>query len=183
MEIDNQLDIPFSKTKIIVSFLSSLVFIGLGLWFLILPPKNDHALLGNPIFIYALGSSAILFFGYIALLLLRKLADKKPGLSLNKLGIVDHSSAVAMGTILWEDIEMIKIAQTFNQKFLICIVKNPEVYLNKTSKSLWRKTLKMNHKTYGSPITISSNALQIKFNDLFELLILKKKEYDARQAK
>lgn len=182
MKTEDQLDIPLSKTKIIGSFLGALVFIGLGLWFVILPPKSKHVLLGNPIFIYALGASAILFFGYIALLLLRKLADKKPGLTLNKLGIVDNSSAVAMGTIRWEDIEAIEVTQTFNQKFLICIVKNPEVYLNKTSNPLWKKTLKMNYKTYGSPIAISSNALQIKFNNLFELLILKKKEYDARQV-
>ena len=172
MTKEEKFEIPLSKTKIILALFGSLVFVGLGLWFLIKLPRNS-----TPIFVA--GFATVIFFGLAAVTILRKLSDKMPGLIISKQGIMDNSSGVSAGIISWTDIQEIKIAQVMNQKFLMFIVKNPQEYLDKVTNPLKRNTMKMNYKTYGTPISISSNALQTNFKDLHKLLIEKMNEYKS----
>jgi hypothetical protein len=69
------------------------------------------------------------------------------------------------------------------QKFLTFIVKNPQEYIAKIANPLKRKMLKMDCKSHGSPINISSNSLQMNFDDLHKLLIEKMKEYELKKKK
>ena len=179
MTKEEQIEIPLSKTKMIMTFLGSLVFVGLGLWFLINPPKSNHWLFGNPTVIFVAGLASVIFFGLIAVIIFRKFSDKKPGLTISRQGITDNSSGVSAGLIPWTDIQEIKISQVMNQKFLMLIVRNPQDYLDKVTNLLKRNAMKMNYKMYGSPISISSNALQTNFDDLHKLLIEKIKEYKS----
>ena len=179
MTKEEQIEIPLSKTKMILTFLGSLVFVGLGLWFITNPPKSNHWLFGNPTIVFIIGLASVLFFGLVAVTIFRKFSDKKPGLTINQQGITDNSSGVSAGLIPWTDIQEIKISQVMNQKFLMFIVSNPEEYLDKVTNPLKRNAMKMNYKTYGSPISISSNALQTNFNDLHKLLIDKMNEYKS----
>ncbi len=174
-----QIEIPLSKTKLMMTFFGSLLFVGLGLWFLINPPKSNHWLFGNPTVIFIAGIASVLFFGLVAVTIFRKFSDKKPGLIINKQGITDNSSGVSAGLIPWTDIQEITISQVMNQKFLMFIVRNPEFYLDKVTNPLKRNAMKMNYKTYGSPISISANALQTNFDDLHKLLIEKMNEYKS----
>ena len=177
MTKEEQIEIPLSKTKMILTFLGSIMFVGLGLWFLINPPKSNHWLFGNPTVIFITGIASVIFFGLVAITIFRKFSDKKPGLTINRQGIFDNSSGVSAGLIPWTDIQEIKISQVMSQKFLMFIVSNPEDYLEKVTNPLKRNAMKMNYKTYGSPISISSNALQTNFDDLHKLLIDNMKEY------
>lgn len=174
---EEQIEIQLSKSKMIMTFLGSLMFVGLGIWFLTNPPQSDHWLFGNSIVIFIAGIVSVLFFGLVAVTIFRKFSDKKPGLIINKQGIIDNSSGVSAGLISWEDIQGIKITQVMSQKFLMIIVRNPEEYLDKVANPIKRNTMRMNYKTYGSPISISSNALQTDFDDLHKLLIDKMNEY------
>jgi hypothetical protein len=135
--------------------------------------------LGNPTVIFIVGLASVLFFGLVAITIFRKLSDKKPGLIINRQGIIDNSSGVSAGLILWTDIEDIKVSQAMNQKFLMFIVKNPQAYLNKVTNPLKRKGMEMNYRTYGSPISISANSLQINFDNLYSLLTEKLKVYKS----
>jgi hypothetical protein len=174
-----QIEIPLSKTKMTMTFLGSLAFVGLGLWFLINPPKSNHWLFGNPTLIFVAGLASVLFFGLVAIIIFRKFSDKKAGLIISRLGITDNSSGVSAGLIPWTDIQEIKVSQVMNQKFLMFIVSNPQDYLNTVTNPLKRNAMKMNYKTYGSPISISSNALQTNFDDLQRLLVQKMNEYKS----
>ena len=160
----------------LLTFLGALVFVGLGLWFIISPPKTDLPILGNPAVIFSSGLASVLFFGLVAITVLRKLPDKTAGLIINRQGIVDNSSGVSAGLVLWSDIEEIRISSVMNQKFLMIIVKNPQDYISRVANPLKRKTMEMNHRSYGSPISISSNALQTNFEDLQVLLAGKLKK-------
>lgn len=179
MTKEEQIKIPLSKTKMTLAFLGSLMFVGLGLWFLINPPKSNHWLLGNPTLMFVIGLASVIFFGIVALIIFRKFSDNNPGLTISKQGITDNSSGVSAGIIPWTDIQEIKITQVMNQKFLMFIVKNPQDYLDRVTNPLKRNAMKMNYKTYGSPISISSNALQTNFDDLYKLLIYKMAEYKS----
>ncbi|MFV0531429.1 MAG: STM3941 family protein [Flavobacteriales bacterium] len=175
----DQIEIPLSKTKMTMTFLGALAFVGLGLWFLINPPKSNHWLFGNPTIIFVVGLASIIFFGLIAITIFRKFSNKKAGLIINRQGITDNSSGVSAGLIPWEDIIDITVSQVMSQKFLMIIVKNPEEYLNRVTNSIKKNAMKMNYKTYGSPISISSNALQTDFDKLQKLLKDKMNEYKS----
>jgi len=162
-----------------LAFLGSLVFIGLGIWFLVHPPKINNPILGNPTTFFVVGLVSVLFFGLVAITLFRKFSDTKAGLIINRQGVTDNSSGVSAGLIPWADIQEITISQVMHQKFLMLVVRNPQEYLDKISNPIKRNAMKMNYKTYGSPISISSNALQTNFDDLHKLLLEKMNEYKS----
>ena len=174
---DKQIEIPLSKKKMMLTFLGACVFVILGILFVLNPEKYTSIIIRNHNIILVSGISSILFFGLVAISIFRKLSDKNAGLIINSEGINDNSSGVSAGFIPWSDIEEIKISQVVNQKFLMLIVNNPEDYLNKIKNPLKRNAMKMNLKSYGSPISISSNALQTNFEDLEKLLVEEMKKY------
>lgn len=176
MTKENQIEIPLSKSKMILTFLGSLIFVLIGIWFLLNPPKSNHWFFGNEIVIFVFGLAAILFFGLVAVTIFRKLLDKKPGLIINSQGIIDNSSGISAGLIPWTDIQQIKTVQVMSQRFLMFTVKNPQDYLDKASTTLKRNAMKVNYKTYGAPISISSNALKINFDELHKMLLEKMSE-------
>ncbi|HOF16967.1 MAG TPA: STM3941 family protein [Bacteroidales bacterium] len=179
MTKEEQIEIPLSKTKMILTLLGSLMFVGLGIWFLTNLLKSNHWTFGNPTVIFIAGIASVIFFGLVAIIIFRKFSDKKPGLIINRQGIIDNSSGVSAGLIPWTDIQEIKISLVMGQKLLLFIVKNPEDYLEKVTNPLKRNTIKMNYKICGSPISIASNALQTNFDDLYKLLIDKLNEYKS----
>jgi hypothetical protein len=67
-----QIEIQLSKTKMMLTFFGSLLFVVLGLWFLINTPKSTHWLFGNPIVIFIAGIASVLFFGLVAVIIFRK---------------------------------------------------------------------------------------------------------------
>lgn len=170
MKNEQQIEIPLSKSKMKISLFGSLTFVGLGLVFIFFSAKISTPFFSSLMVIKVLGIISVLFFGIIAGILVRKLSDGKPGLIINNQGITDNSSGVSAGLVLWTDVEEIKVSQVMSQKFLMVIVKNPEYYLDKVSNPLKRNMMKLNFKSYGSPISISANALQIDFDDLERLL-------------
>ena len=176
MTTTGQIEIPLSKKKMILTLIGAIVFVGLGLWFLISPPKTNHWLFGNPTFIFIAGLASVLFFGLIAIVIAKKIPDNKAGLIINDEGIFDNSSGVSAGLVLWSDIKEIKVAQVMSQKFLMFIVNNPQDYIDRQTNALKKKGMQMNLKSYGSPISISANALTTNFDKLYELLQQKFKE-------
>ena len=46
------------------------------------------------------------------------------------------------------------------------IVNNPEQYISRQTNVIKRKAMQINFKRFGSPISISANGLQCKFEDL-----------------
>jgi len=172
-----QIEIPLSKKKMLLTFFGSIIFVVLGVLLLINPSMFISTIFRNPTIIFIAGLFSVLFFGLCAIVIFRKFSDKKAGLIINREGIIDNSSGVSAGLVLWSDIKEIKIRSVVSQKFLVFIVENPHNYIEKFTNSLKRKAAEMNYKTYGSPITISANSLQTNFNNLHNLLIEKMREY------
>ncbi len=116
------------------------------------------------------GIASILFFGLCAVYIARKLPDNKPGLILDKIGLTDNSSGVSAGQILWSDIENISVIEIHRQKLIMLHVKNPQDYIDKQTSSFKRKMMQMNLNMYETPLSITSNSLQIKFDELLNIL-------------
>ncbi|MDH4472782.1 MAG: STM3941 family protein [Fluviicola sp.] len=179
MKQKEHIEIPLSKTKMTLTLLGSLAFVGIGIWFLIKPPKISNPILGNPTLIIAVGLASILFFGFVAVSIFRKLSSKNVGLIISRQGVTDNSSGVSAGLIPWTDIQEINVSQVMSQKFLLLIVRNPQEYLDNVRNPIKRTAMKANYKMYGSPISISAKVLDTDFDRLHQLMVEKLKEYKA----
>ena len=165
-----QIEILLNKNKLILMLIGSIGFVATGLWFVINPPTISHPLFGNPALIFVTGIAAILFFGLCAVYITRKLPDNKPGLIIDNIGLKDNSSGVSGGQILWSDIENISAVEIHRQKLILLQVKNPQEYIGKQKSSFKRKMMQMNFNMFGTPLSITSNTLQIKFDELLNIL-------------
>jgi hypothetical protein len=170
MTTTEQIKIPLNKGRLTILLISSIIFVAIGLWLVISPPKIDIPLLGNPTLILVTGIASILFFGLCAFMFFKKLKDGKAGLIIDKTGITDNASGISAGHIPWSNIKEISTAQVMNQKFLMILVDNPNDYISRQTNVIKRQGAEMNFKNYGSPISISANTLQCNFDELKNIL-------------
>lgn len=119
----------------------------------------------NPLLVQGIGFVSVVFFGATGIFGSKKLFDLTPGLIVDDKGITDNSSGVCVGLIEWKDISGISKYEVMSTKFLLIHVYNPEKYLAKANKSKAR-VMKANMKMTGTPLTISSTALQCDFTEL-----------------
>jgi len=158
--------IPISKGKLFFGIGGSILFVMMGIFIY----TNVDISSKNPVFLKIIGSASVLFFGATGIYGLTKLFDKKAGLIIDNAGITDHSNATSVGLIKWSDITAIKTRQVKSTKFLLIEVGNPEVYLEKAKSGIQRKLMQANMKTYGTPLSITSNTLSYDFGKLEKLV-------------
>jgi hypothetical protein len=161
--------IPLSKGKLLLSTLGALTFVAIGFWFILAPPTRTGSSLESTL-LMVLGLVAIVFFGGIAILIIRKLFDQRPGIIITEEGISDNSGGISVGQILWQDIEKFEVLQIQRQRLILILVKNPQDYLERQSNGWKRKLMAMNYRQYGTPLSISTNGLKISFTALLEIL-------------
>jgi hypothetical protein len=181
MENKDKIEIAMSKGKLIKLLFFSILFLVASLWILLNQPEVRNPIFNNLIIKNAasvlgslMGLGGIYFFT-------KKILDKKPGVIIDNIGIVDNSSGVSIGRIPWSDVMAVDERAVITQKFVTIYLKNPEDYINKETNSIKRKMLKMSFKESGSPVSISANGLKISFNELKKILIQKFKEFQVNQ--
>jgi len=162
------MEIPLSKSKLILTFAGSLLFVGLGIWFVLKPTTFANPILHSPRIVFVVGLAAILFFGLCAIIIFRKLFDQRMGLIINSEGITDNSSGVSSGLIVWSNITGISTAQIQSQRFILIMVTNPEKYIEAQTGSFKKRMMKINYRMYQTPVCISANGLQCNFDELYQ---------------
>ncbi|NHN24294.1 hypothetical protein FIA58_001285 [Flavobacterium jejuense] len=167
------IEIPLSKKKMMLKLLGSILFCCIGLWLIIKQPVSSNLFLSNPIVTLLIGCISILFFGIITISILNKFRNSNIGLTINAEGIIDNTSGISGGLILWKDIIDIQKTTVVNQQFLKIITNNPQLYIDKQKSVFKKKAMLLNYKSYGSPIFISANTLQINFDTLYETVLEK----------
>jgi len=165
----NKIEIPLSKTKILLLLLVGFIFVIIGTHSIITPDEYISPVMRNPELIRIGGIAGILFFGSGSIYAIWKLFDNKVGLSVDEDGIYDNTNASSVGLIKWTDITEIKTEQVASTKFLLIYIKNPNDYISKI-KGYKRKLLEMSNRMYGTPLSISNNSLKYDFNDLESLI-------------
>jgi len=162
----DRIEIPLSKAKLLVLIVGAALFVALGVWLFLTADKQVRY---DPSYVKGVAIVAIGFFELCGAYGLTKLFGNRPGLILDSAGLVDNSSAFAVGRVAWNEIRDIRVLSIRRQRFLALIVRDPGKYL--CQGSFVRQYLKT--KTFeltGSPVTIASNALRIGFDDLEKLL-------------
>jgi hypothetical protein len=182
MSVDEERVIALSRAKLALTTAGALLMAAAGVWFFV--ASDDGSLvttLGRfvpPWVVHALGLAAALFGTAGAVYGVRKSFDREPGLTLGPRGLVDNSSAVAAGVIPWSEITGLDTFEMHNQKMLVVHV-GPAKYVERGS-ALKRALNRANMGMCGSPIVISSNALQIPFDELRNELAAYLSRYGGR---
>ncbi|MGQ2984741.1 STM3941 family protein [Flavobacterium sp.] len=162
--------IPISKGKLVKLLIFSIIFVVAGTFILNIEPSSRRSLMNIAFIRYSVAFSAIIMGAVGLIFFIIKIFDKKPGLVIDSKGITDNASGVSAGFIPWEDIRHIYTTQVMSEKFVLIGVSDPEKYINRQTNFLKRKAMSFNNKTYGSPISITSNGLKADQDELLTTL-------------
>lgn len=174
----DKIEIPLSKTKILLLLIGATVFVVLGTLFIMNPGQFKSPIFRNPETIRIAGIAAVAFFGLCLVFIARKLFDNKVGLTIDQNGLTDNSNATSVGLIEWDDITGIGTVQVASTKTLMLETDKPEKYIERAKNGISKRAMKANHKMYGSPLSIISNSLKIKYDDLERMV---REEFEKRK--
>lgn len=168
MTHSKKIEIHFSRLKLIKLLCFALLFLACGIWMLRFQPDTQSVFLDNPYFKNGIAILALLMGSFGSYYALKKLFTPKPALVIDALGIIDHSSAVAIGRIHWSDITEIReykapTGALSKHRFIVILLQDPAAYLSRQTHSLKRKTMEANLRQCGSPVTLSVTGLDTTF--------------------
>lgn len=162
MNVDDNIEIPLSKTKILLHLLGSIIFVALFLFIIVeIQPS---------FFVEIVGYFGVLFFGFGFIFLMGKMLDRRPGLIIDQNGITDHTHYTSVGKIEWEDIVGFDTYQMESTKMIIIYTDNPEKYIKRAKNSFAAKAMRMSQRMTGSPLSINSGSLKIGYDELEHIL-------------
>ena len=170
--MEEKIEIPLSKKKIILLLLAAIAFVAGGIWIATNPEKFIPNIfrITNPEIIRIGGIVGVLFFGAAGIYGIKKLFDKKVGLIIDSNGITDNSNASSIGLIEWKDISDIRTKQVMSTKFLLIDIVNPKKYIGKAKNGIQARLMKANMNMYETPLSITSNTLKYDFGELEKLI-------------
>ena len=174
----DKIEIPLSKTKILLLLIGVTVFVVLGTLFIMNPEQFKSPIFRNPETIRIAGIAAVAFFGLCLVFIARKLFDNKVGLTIDQNGITDNSNVTSVGLIEWADIIDIRTVQVASTKILMLATDKPDKYIERAKNGISKRAMKANHKMYGSPLSIISNSLKINYDDLERMI---REEFEKRK--
>ena len=159
--------IEVSKTKVLLFLALACICVALGFWLLSLDEASFLSRKYGSLIVHGFGLIAILVFSAAAILNVRVLFDRKPGLVFSSAGVLANRVSAAL--IPWSEIAGVEIFKVKTlvvwQRFLVVRLVNPEKYIE-LGNALKRSLNRSNYKMYGSPIIISSGALEIDLDEL-----------------
>lgn len=165
----SKIEIPLSKTKILLLTIGSCLFIAISVFFLANPDVFVSPILKDPRIVFAIGILGAVFFTATGIYGIKKMSDNKAGLIIDAEGIIDNTNATSIGLIKWAEITEIRTEQVMSNKFIVIFIKDPEVILNRVT-GFKKQMLIGNLKMFGTPISITSSTLKYNFDSLEKLL-------------
>jgi hypothetical protein len=150
------------KTKLFISIIVCAAFISLGFCLLLIGKKE--------IFLIAVGSSAIIFFGLCTSFFIYKLVSNKPLLIISEKGIYENSSYISIGFIPWNEIEKVYIHEYMKQK-MIGIETVDKKYVISRAKGFKRMLILMNKGLIKSQVNIPQGIFKISLEEIYKKIL------------
>ncbi|MEU6555226.1 STM3941 family protein [Streptomyces sp. NPDC046915] len=142
---------PLAKGRVWAMLAGSLVFVALGIVFLV-----AHSTVKMTV----AGALAVPFFGFCTVIIIQRLLRGRPELVLDDAG-VDH---VRLGRFGWDEIAAVRIREqrvrNTSQWFIELVLHDPDAYLARAPK-LVRSTASMNARLGFGPANMATNTLPV----------------------
>lgn len=161
MAVSDTIEIPFNRQHLVFCLIFALpIFIGMGVWFALFPPKVSVPFPLEPSMVRALGAITVVFFGLCAVPLVRQLRSKGPGLVLTPEGFTDYSTNMPTGLVVsWSEVAVIKTDEVARQPFLSVFLHDPAAVIARHPSAFGRRLMTTGLNTSGTPIQIALGAL------------------------
>lgn len=156
---ENTVEIGHSRTKVWILICLSVVLSAVCFWLFFAAETQSRF---QPFAVKIISVMGMLFFGLAGLFGFYRLYDKSPAVILNNEGIAIATDFFGKHFIVWSEIEKMEIGQLKGRRFLLIFVFNPEAHLQK-AKSAARFWMKVTERMYGTPFTVPSGTLNMKF--------------------
>jgi hypothetical protein len=166
MPTDDTITIPLDRMKLLPIALGSAAFVVLGVGLILISGGESFH---DAWMMRLAGAASIAFFGLVFVTVVPKLLDPRPGLVIDKDGILDNSSALSAGMVPWAEITGFEVTTVKSQTFLTILLANPDRFVERGGP-IGRFVKRMNRKLYGSPVQISARTLAIGFDQLVALV-------------
>ncbi|MET7685918.1 STM3941 family protein [Streptomyces sp. NPDC005423] len=142
---------PLAKGRVWAMLVGSLVFVALGIVFLVV-----H----STVKLTVTGAVAVPFFGFCSVIIFQRLLRDRPEMVLDDAG-VDHAR---LGRFGWDEIAAVRIREqrvrSTSQLFIELVLHDPDAYLTRAPK-LVRHTASMNARLGFGPATMATNTLLV----------------------
>ncbi|AHM59278.1 hypothetical protein D770_05055 [Flammeovirgaceae bacterium 311] len=168
--MNNRILIPYSKVKIGLALLGCLAFIALSTCILLDDEGFTSIMFKSEVLNKVIAGIAILFFGAILVTIPIKLSSNSVGVIIDDNGITDNSNFSSIGLIEWKDIKGVRTRQVEKTKFLLVYTNSPKKYIDKAESGFKRRLLTANNKMNGTPLSITSTILSMKFSQLEKIV-------------
>lgn len=113
--------------------------------------------------------TGVLLFGYAAVFFIKQAVHPKPVLVVNEQGVTDHTSAISLGFIPWQDIKRVYLDRLMNNTFIELEIAQEEKYLSRLN-ALKRKTVAANKAMGHQIVCITLNATGTDPRDLAPIM-------------
>lgn len=108
--------------------------------------------------------------------------EKFTAIYISEEGVNDISTGNRFGTILWKEVENIKVMDDISnlkRKYIVLKVKNPNEYIDREPARSKKRSMELRLQYYGSPICISNRALDCTFEELKQAVFERYNLYKA----
>jgi len=134
-----------------------------------------------PTVVRGLGVLCIAFFGTCGAYAVAKLFDRSPAVILDREGIIDNSSAGAVGRIRWDEISDLRVSTIGTQRFLTIDVVDVRRFAGRGG--VVRRLLNAgNVRLVGSAINIPTLTLAVSMDELFRQVEIFYAAYGRRRG-
>lgn len=179
MESETRIEIPRDNRNLRWLAFGAALFVGFGVWLWTL--GEVEFLLGATLsagVVQAFGAAVVAIFGAVFLYGLWLLSDNSPALIIGPEGIVDQKGVFSAGVIPWDQIEDFHIQSLAAEQIVTVELVDPDLYTNR-GNPLQRFLARFQTRLYDSPIQISTQNLDVEFDELVELLEEKCRDHHA----
>ena len=163
----DQIEIPFSKKRMILPFLTSLAFVVAGMYGLFSSTAQN-----------ALAIIVVTFFGYCAATFLWMLIKKQSPIIVNRQGIFQET----IGLILWQDIEFVILSRIRGIPFLQVVLNKTEANKDKSEERTVFRSMKAGFQSFLNSPGFDAGNYKMSAREIHRLLIDKLERYKAWQS-
>lgn len=154
--------ISYNKSKAVKLLCISIVFVAMGLYFIIHPEEFNRY---STVFTQFLGVITLCFFSLGIFVSIKMFFQKTPRFEINWEGItydVKESSTF----IAWNEIESFSELKIYNQLMILIHVRDPKDYIAREKNLIKRKLMEFNYNKYNAPISILPSMYNISIDQL-----------------
>jgi hypothetical protein len=166
----NQITVSISKSKVVDLLVRPIALVAFGLLLMLRPNKFSGVENSYKTFQLVMGGLCILGSLSLGYLSLKNLRTGKPGLIIDPSGLQKKFRRTYAGHIAWIDINRIYILKIFWRKVIFLFVNNPGVYIDRQKNWFNKVTMFLDYKVVGSPLTVTTDGLNITFEELYQLI-------------